>query len=1061
MKLPSSVDTIKESAFAFSNLEYVEIDDNVTTLPYGLFNNAIKLRSVKLPSACKNIPPKGFTNCTSLESIELPDTLERIGSYAFENSGIKSLEIPDSVTEIGSNAFENADKLESITLPSGLKKIDSNLFAGCTSLKKIILPENVNDIWPYAFSGCTNLTELELPEGLLRIGESAFSRCGIGELKIPDSVNSLTNPFRGSNIKNIIYSDTRTELPMNAYSGASKLESVKLPSKLTAIPDHAFTDCISLEKVDIPSSVNKIGKYAFNNCGIKKLNLSGNNIETIGNHAFERARLEYVELPDTVTVIEDGIFLKCNSLTQIQLPAALTTIGTSAFSNCASLKEIEIPDTVTSIGNAAFGNCVKLESIELPESLTALNTNLFMNCMELKNVKLPNGIDSINYGTFSGCSSLESITLPDSLTSIGTKAFESSGLTSLCIPASVKTIDNSAFLNSNIDTIYGYAGSIAETVAEKNGFKFVGLEEKTWNEKGSLPTSGIYKLECDVIVDDKISISSFLDLDLNGHNVVVKGMNVSGDMTIRDSSKDKTGSISSSDSGVLFNVDGILKLMGGTLTGNENNSSVVDLKAKSRFILDGGKIISYSGYSLSIDTGKASVDLISGSVEAVDKNIAKPDFNRSAIYIKEGYSGTLKLDGAVINADNGFGIYSESYDGTLDITGGSISSKKYYGIYCLKGTKTAVSGKINISGDAAGIYIAENQMIDVKGSLADSKIIINAAKTSIITNGYAEFNEGIDPTTIFMAVKGEKISLDKSGEVFCEVPVHSEHGDAETTTTTTFAATSTTTTSTTSMTTASSTSSSTTSSSTTSTTTTSQNASAVIIPETLTESVPPPPHRLDIQGDMTVKEMSLADLKKAGINLEDASNYHVFEYDLEMKFEAKTVHIKKFDIIGDIGGTDYIDAPPIQNGLGKERPNGSGRLQPVVTIDDKPAKVIDYVETEKEEMYMVISGECKWLKEFFDVQLIVINKDSSHESLTGCSATLNVPDGLSLVNCENTQNIGVLASNSAYTVNWYVRGDKAGEIMLLQLISMEKIRAKSIIITSNQRIICTFMQAMH
>lgn len=199
----------------------------------------------------------------------------------------------------------------------------------------------------------------------------------------------------------------------------------------------------------------------------------------------------------------------------------------------------------------------------------------------------------------------------------------------------------------------------------------------------------------------------------------------------------------------------------------------------------------------------------------------------------------------------------------------------------------------------------------------------------------------------------------------------------------------------------------------------------------MTQPVPPEPHRLDIQGDMTVTEMSKDDIIKAGINLNNKSNYHVFEYSVKLTFEGKrNVNIKKYKAVCTEDGS-IVSVKPGYSDRDEQKQQEEQQeeyvLEPVITIDDEPVKVIDYRETEHEEMYMIISGECKWLKEFYDVKLIVINKDTENEALTNCSATLNVPDGLTLMNCPKTQLIAKLDAGDAYTVHWYVRGDKAGD----------------------------------
>lgn len=172
---------------------------------------------------------------------------------------------------------------------------------------------------------------------------------------------------------------------------------------------------------------------------------------------------------------------------------------------------------------------------------------------------------------------------------------------------------------------------------------------------------------------------------------------------------------------------------------------------------------------------------------------------------------------------------------------------------------------------------------------------------------------------------------------------------------------------------------------------------------------PPAPRRLDIDGEMKVTEMTIDQIRDAGIDLDDPSNYHVFSYEIKMEFEAEAYIIHKYDV-QPVGGTA----------------SGGGDVYWDIQVNGEPAKIVHYVETEHEEMFMIIKGECKWLKEFYDVELLVFNRDNE-ESLTDCTAELNVPKGLTLANCQAIQDLGTLGPNQMFDVHWYVRGDEAGD----------------------------------
>ena len=180
------------------------------------------------------------------------------------------------------------------------------------------------------------------------------------------------------------------------------------------------------------------------------------------------------------------------NITSVVLCAGMTTIPSSFFSGCNNLKDVLIPDTVTSIGKNAFADCSSLESIVIPDSVTRIDEGAFSGCGGLVSMVLPfvgsrRGIaesPSAVFGyifggvAFSGgqktsqCysselrqkispsgiyyyesphadyyipTSLKTVVLTDE-TMIGRGAFyDCSGLTSVTIPNSVRSIESVAF----------------------------------------------------------------------------------------------------------------------------------------------------------------------------------------------------------------------------------------------------------------------------------------------------------------------------------------------------------------------------------------------------------------------------------------------------------------------------------------------------------------------------------------------------------------------------------------------------------------------------------------
>ena len=160
----------------------------------------------------------------------------------------------------------------------------------------------------------------------------------------------------------------------------------------------------------------------------------------INDGAFSNCtELNRIELPDTLTKIDNYTFYGCTSLTRITIPNSVTSIGNYAFAGCTSLTSITIPSSVTSIGNGAFSDCTGLTSITVEEGNTVYDSRNDCNAIiekssnkliaGCKTTIIPNSVTSIGEDAFGGCTGLTSITIPSSVTSIEWGAFN--GCTSL------------------------------------------------------------------------------------------------------------------------------------------------------------------------------------------------------------------------------------------------------------------------------------------------------------------------------------------------------------------------------------------------------------------------------------------------------------------------------------------------------------------------------------------------------------------------------------------------------------------------------------------------------
>ena len=135
-----------------------------------------------------------------------------------------------------------------------------------------------------------------------------------------------------------------------------------------------------------------------------------------------------LNLPDSITQIDDAAFIYCSKLAEINIPAGVMEIGSNCFDGCESLKKIDIPDGVKSIGNNAFAGCKSLEEITIPEGVTSIDFYAFLDCINLEKVKIPESIKEISYRAFYNCTNLKSINLPRGISDIGFEALDGTAL---------------------------------------------------------------------------------------------------------------------------------------------------------------------------------------------------------------------------------------------------------------------------------------------------------------------------------------------------------------------------------------------------------------------------------------------------------------------------------------------------------------------------------------------------------------------------------------------------------------------------------------------------------
>ena len=518
------------------------VPDGVTAIANEAFRNNEKLRSLKLPQSVKSIGDYAFEGCRNLEEINLENVTtkgnsafngcafntyrytDRINGYfLFQLIGKEAMlynvdpdnvpsqiTIPESftfeekeytVTELNEEVFEGCTGIESVTVPGSVRIIGASAFYGCTNLKNVTLENGLKSIQDDAFALCSSLESIQLPSTLEYIGRTAFTRSGLKSLDIPESVTDIGRniTLACSNLSSItVNPNNRTYDSRNKCNAIIRTSDdillegcckTIIPQGIKAIAPYAFAGATGLKKIVIPSSVRYIFAGAFSFCSLQK-----------------------IDIPASVTILQDNPFFGCANIKSIKVhkdnPAFCSPSGSNAIVSkgnvrttqddaelTALVKEFKlgryiyyepgflitgcsktaIPSSVSVIGEYSFAYCNGLEKLVIPQGVTNVRTNAFMHCPDLKEVFIPASVTEFFNSYY--CPKLERITVAKANPTYDSREdcnaiieTEKDNLILGCkntvIPSSVKYIDSYAFAH-----VHGLKSVVIPGSVERLGYQ--------------------------------------------------------------------------------------------------------------------------------------------------------------------------------------------------------------------------------------------------------------------------------------------------------------------------------------------------------------------------------------------------------------------------------------------------------------------------------------------------------------------------------------------------------------------------------------------------------------
>ena len=476
--LPENLNTIGSSAFSGTGIQTLKLPKSVTTLGNGAWMNCAALREVQWEAALTKIPASTFEHCTALTQIELPD----------------------GIVEIGARAFSGNESLTNVTLPRTVRRIESAAFEGCSALTDILLWPDVEEIAADAFANCENLT-IRGWKG--SAAEKAATSQGVNfaaaDQEISYTLNAAQDGYLVSgcdeNTVLLVLPAVHNGLPVvgtaeNAFANCKYLQEVRVEAESVYLQvcDGILMDAAGKTLLLYPArragadlvideNVTAIADYAFAYCQNLRSITIGTQVETIGDHAFEAVNdalclvvqdgspaqlwasahgVRYASESTSFTYRLEGdkayITGYTGTLPETVVPAVIDGYPVYAIENLRSpiLTHVVVSEGIEVIGDSAFkayfdyekGYIRTLVSVSLPQSLKIISDDGFWGQENLQEITLGSVVE-IGQSAFGSCTMLKQITLPDTLTTIGWRAFASSGLTSLTIPANVTSLGDS------------------------------------------------------------------------------------------------------------------------------------------------------------------------------------------------------------------------------------------------------------------------------------------------------------------------------------------------------------------------------------------------------------------------------------------------------------------------------------------------------------------------------------------------------------------------------------------------------------------------------------------
>lgn len=360
----AGVKEVNKTAFYWaSNLKSIEV---VNENPYFSAQDGILFNKDKTALV---VYPFAKSNDNSNDGYSISQGVKKICLFAFAGYHYANIEFPEGLTEIEDYAFYYA-KMGKAILPDGVTNIGDYAFAYCTNMTELNIPQSTESCGDKysVVKGCRKLEKLTAPANVL---QGSMSLASLKTLVINGGTSSMGSLSGCGNLETVVLPEGLTDITTRAFKDCKNLTTINLPSTLTTINQNAFEGCEKITSLTMPSSLKTIGKNAFLNSGLENVVLNEGLTEISGG-AFDNTKITSIKIPDSLT--RCTYWTNVKTLETVYCPAkwADSLYGYQYQNEASTIRHLYITSGTTIATPKAQG----LVSISLPASITSTTLNL-------------------------------------------------------------------------------------------------------------------------------------------------------------------------------------------------------------------------------------------------------------------------------------------------------------------------------------------------------------------------------------------------------------------------------------------------------------------------------------------------------------------------------------------------------------------------------------------------------------------------------------------------------------------------------------------------------------